>query len=937
MGTQVFTTSESGTFRFPAVPPGSGYLITVEMPGFKTLKRGDITVNVGKTVMIKIQLERAALEEEVTVIAPSPTVDVTSSKVSITYSQELLLNIPLARDFYDVIKTAPGIISEENPAHRTYSSHGSTVRSNQAALDGVNITDPFVMTNRVGFSFDAFEEIELEVGAHPAEVGMTDGAYVNIVTKSGGNELHGMANFYFFTEGMVKSLIPEAEAEAVGLTGPSGMKTFGDYNLSLGGPIIRDRLWFFVNGRYINWKLSHETIPSGAFDLTHDELNTFVKLTLQPLPSFKLTGMCSFGNIDEPILASMPPLPYWEKTAWVSVDNQRDLTILGMINWVADQNTFFDIRFNYLANWWPWRVHPDADPYLPTTIDLYTNIVTGSVYLGNQDADVFRLQLMASGTRFVDNFLGGNHEIKAGVEYEESDSRYQNYKQSPYFMTLTFTGLPWGLHFLVLYMGMFYVANYGEKPRDTVSQSRLRRFSLFFQDSFTIKKRINLNLGMRYDESHGDLLGGTHKPLGAKDPFLVALAPSVFKETTIPDMKDVMKWKDLSPRIGLVFDVFGDAKTSLKASWSRYNEYLGLVYFHGQHPFMFNTVETLWFDLNENGIIEDSDFFLPTYLPPDPSDFNPLDVINPKVKGSLADEFIVGLEKEIYKDFSASISFIQKIKTRMPQVVEKFRGSTPESEWWIPYSVTDPGWDGEYGTTDDKEITVYGVKAGAPESRGYLTNIDDKVKTERKYREVELTLAKRMSNRWQLLGSITWSKFEGNIEADYGGSIAEALGNFSTPNYLVNRYGRLNFDRRLVIKLQGSVLMPWEVMMSAFYLYSSGEPWTRTLEIQLPYDSSFEYPGTLVTVNGDPAGSYRKRSRNNLDIRVEKSFKVGKFGRLWIFLDVLNVLGEHWFDVNQDPGGRVLNDGSFQRWPTYGQFTAAHGLRTLKLSARFIF
>ena len=92
-----------------------------------------------------------------------------------------------------------------------------------------------------------------------------------------------------------------------------------------------------------------------------------------------------------------------------------------------------------------------------------------------------------------------------------------------------------------------------------------------------------------------------------------------------------------------------------------------------------------------------------------------------------------------------------------------------------------------------------------------------------------------------------------------------------------------------------------------------------------------------MDVNAEAPGERRLRSRNNLDLRVEKIFRIGSFGQLGFFVDVLNVLGERYFDIQQDPGGWILPDGSFVQWPQFGQFIGAHGLRTYKLSVRFSF
>ena len=932
LGSLTYTTTETGDFRFPAVPPGSDYVITVEMPGFQKVKRKGIIVHVGKTVTITVQLKPTPIAEEITVTAPSPTIDVTSSKISVSYSTDLIRNIPLSRDFYDVITSAPGVVSEENYFHRSFSSHGGTVRSNQVALDGVNVTDPAVGTNMIGFSFDIFEEFEFELGAHPAEVGMTDGAYVNIVTKSGGNEFHGQANVYFFNKNMVEDLVPEAECEAVGLTKPTGYKMFGDYALSIGGPIIKDKLWFFVNGRYIHWSQEAETLPDGLFDLTHDEIMTFAKFTFQLHPNLKLVGMWSFGNVDEPVITGFGMPYYRERYSMPSIDNAQNHTLLGMINWIANQNTFFDIRLNYFSKFDPWHFHPSLDPNTPTRIDLYTNVWSGSTRF-NEDYTSKRFQILASGTRFLDNFLGGDHEIKAGIEYEIDSFRWDWWEKNPYIL-FTYNGQPWGLMNYAPYWGMFYAYTCGANKGDTAPTSKLRRFSSYFQDSVTIKDRLTLNLGLRYDETHGDVLGGTFTPGGSTDPVLTMLAPNIFRTVTVSDTKNAILWKDLSPRIGAVFDVFGDGKTSIKASWCRYNEFLMIQYFAKMSPVYPALLMSYWWDYNMDGIIDPGDGFLVFREPLDPEKYVLEDNLDPSLKSPYMNELIIGIERELFKDFSVGISYIYKKKERICEDVEKFRGYTPDSEWWVPYTVIEPGWDGEFGTDDDKEITVYGVKSGAPKSQKWFTNPKG---AERKYQALEFIFNKRMSNGWQLLGSVTLSKFEGNIGAGYGATWGFSSA-FDDPNWYINRYGRLGFDRPLQIKLQGTVLLPYDFILSGYYFHMSGAPWARTLRIQLPFDpSTFEYPGTYVNVNAEAPGERRYRSRNHLDLRLEKSFKIGNIGTLGIFLDVINVLGESWFDINQDPGGIVYNDGRFETWPTYGDFTGVHGLRTFKVSARFVF
>jgi hypothetical protein len=340
-----------------------------------------------------------------------------------------------------------------------------------------------------------------------------------------------------------------------------------------------------------------------------------------------------------------------------------------------------------------------------------------------------------------------------------------------------------------------------------------------------------------------------------------------------------------------------------------------------------------WFDLNKNGIMETTDDYELLWRPFEEGEFDLDSYRDPNITSPYTDEIVVGVERELGKDFSLSIAYIYKNKKRMTDDVEKYRGYTPDSPWWVPTTVAEPGFDGEFGTGDDQQLTVYGVKNGAPISHLWSTNPEG---LKRVYNAVELVLQKRFSDRWQFLGSLTWSKLtgtrDGHYAMDYGNS-------FDTPNWLVNRDGRTLLDRPIVIKMQGSVLLPYDFMLSAYFFLSSGTPWTRTIQVQLPNDAgTYEYPGTWVeTVNADQAGSQRYKSRSNLDIRLEKSFTLGNVGTLGIFADVMNAFGESGYEIDQDPGGRLYNDGTFERWPNYGRHTGIYGLRTIRLSLRFNF
>ncbi|MBN1224520.1 MAG: carboxypeptidase regulatory-like domain-containing protein, partial [Candidatus Aminicenantes bacterium] len=169
-GQKKFITSESGMFRFPQLPPGHDYALTLEIYGFKTITRQGLQVNVGKTTSVSIVMEMGKLEEEVTVVGYSPVVDTKSSKTAVHFLRSFIDNIPMARDLYDVLNSMPGAVSEEVNYRRTSFISGGTVRGNQYSIDGVSINDPAVMYPMTNINVDVYEEVEFVLFGHTADV-----------------------------------------------------------------------------------------------------------------------------------------------------------------------------------------------------------------------------------------------------------------------------------------------------------------------------------------------------------------------------------------------------------------------------------------------------------------------------------------------------------------------------------------------------------------------------------------------------------------------------------------------------------------------------------------------------------------------------------------------------------------------------------------------
>ncbi|KKN43794.1 hypothetical protein LCGC14_0699540, partial [marine sediment metagenome] len=964
LGIRTYLSSKTGAIRFPGLPPGI-YKIMAEKPEFKTVNIEDIIVSVGKTVNLDITLEATLIEEEITSNIPTPTLDEESTKTSVNIDKDLLNNIPFARNLHEIINSAAGVTQDSVTNQKASSVHGSTVRANIYTLDGIIMNDPSGMHLLTNINFDIIEEVELETSAHPAQVRFTEGGYINVVTKSGGNGFRGDINLYYANEKLGSTLRSEEEISETGASPPPLDRYLGDISFSLGGALLEDKIWFFTNARSISLSRTTDFIPwTDPQGNSHKEFNWrgnekmgFFKLTSQFIPQLKVTGMFNYfdryRSVSESHLSWNLP-----KEATQILDREKNSTASGTLSYIFDQNTLGAIKAGYIEHSLPlrldekWRDNPQ-----------YFNEGTGHLWGSagfNETQLKKRFQAGAYLTRFQESFFG-DHEFKGGVEYEFASGEWTSWKTDN-LLQHYFYGNPY--YFDPNYFGQaispvtgnpvdkgkvsFSIAG---KAEGEFSQNELSRLSLFAQDSVSFGRRLTLFLGLRFDRSSTKLpssqKGESGNPVSLKigEELIEPLyGVNPYSTNLIPDWKNIMVWNALSPRFGLSFDILGNGKHLFKASFSRYTEYLMLDYLRALNPFYAHrSHQFYWFDENMDGLVDVDDTY--TLYPEDLRSYSEEDYkkrIAPNIKPPYTNEFTIGLYQELFKDFSIRINYIHKTKRNIIENVlydpdsdkDWYTIAQDTQGWWIPFETIVP----EVDDFPDTQVSAYYRSSNTPVLFYQLKNVPE---LKRKYQALEIAFQKRMLNNLQLIGSLVISKTTGNIGLNYDASSGFSRAADNPNSLLVNlpEDSSLDFDRPLVLKLMGTYQLPYDFFASCYYTYMSGTPLPRSVTI-IPPDSwvqgnnAYSEPATVLL---EKPGTRRAEPYHNFDLRIEKEFRLGSSGRISMYVDILNALGKKYSFISKNDGGFWFPDAENTTQGTrvlsenYKKITSLSGTRMVRL------
>ena len=820
-GVRSIITNEKGKFRFPNLMPGE-YEITVTLAGFQTTKRSKLRVNIAGTITVDVILKLATLEETITVSAESPIVDVRKSVISTNIDSELMELLPMRRfSFFDYVGTTPGVTSSSGDHSSNWqSAMGSSSTANTYYFEGVETTSPDNAGSWYWANVDAIEEMDVIISGAPAEYGNFQGMVVNLVSKTGSNEFHGNLNFYYRANWLLGNNTPDEEF-------PFYRDKYNELTGTLGGPIIKDKLWFFFAGQLA----TDTTVGVGANPAfgagLYSSKTMFWRLDWQISKNNKFTFSIDFDWYR------------WEETPdeftpYEAVMSEDSNNPLPSATWTSifSQNTFFEIRY---AGWWVTLISEAADGDRETSghYDAYTGMYSGNNYWWG-DWPQRQHQLQGTVSHFAEDFLGGDHEFKFGVIYNHG-----------------YAGWKWGYNGNMYYYdwdGYPYYAFFMD-PEEYAGV--LNRISSFLDDSWSVSDRLTLNLGIRFDHTRGGYpelrtLDENANPIGEAFPA---------------DM-DILKWDTWSPRLGLVYQLTGDRKTVLKASYGRYYGHMLMRDFYQSAPSRAHRY-WYWYDPATQDYTWQTEHIDPI------ADRG----IDRNIKSPYSDQVSVGIEREIFPNFSLSLTGIYKVS----------KDSIGNYNLSAEYELVD-----YYDEFGDQTIQIYNQT-----NESFYTTSNQEGKTT--YKALMFTFNKRLSNNWQVRGSFTLSKGL-NFPKSYWDK-----------NDLINMYNVPgNYDRGYQFKISGTYIFPAGIMVSVYFAHEQGRPFNREINIGLDQGRR--------EISAEERGSQRYPSQTYLDLRLEKEFKLWKKTRLKLVIDVWNIFNadyNYWVSSTDADSSAYLVPGGF--------------------------
>lgn len=948
-GERQVISDQEGRFVFLSLPPGR-YDLTADLQGFKKFSAPGVVLHSGEKTDVKVGLKPSAYQEQVTVTAAAPVVDTKSSTVSTTFTSEMLDKLPTGRNaFYDLAMGAPGMASVGGNESwlSSPSAYGSAANENVFLVNGVNATNPrgAPWGSLVQVNYNTVEEVKIVSLGSKAEYGSFSGAAIDVLTKSGGNEFKGDVAYY----SKLGNAANNATLNFGGGTNPfiKGQRLFyadpadtlvtrpisnWEGSATFGGPIMKDRLWFY--GGYDNTKAKTDTplwIPLATWDqslydmkLTGDFASNH-RAWLAYHHETSVSGNQTWGQAWDP---TMGYDQHQDNNTWQAqyqwVINDRNLTSAKYLGFKTNQKPkqTSNLTSPGFINWWKWIG--------TQSIGSGGNFPYVESYKSNRNT------IQADMTHYAAHFLG-EHEVKFGVQYTKSQGNFeggyfQGYANFAYPYPYNYgpakdwwwngpESWQWGTD----ENPVFPIYNNKNYQHPWLTKRLAAEAGGFIDDTWSLNDRLTFNLGLRYDRmtakyGEGAIYEFPQTPADVNNPKLLR---------TTKGTGNVFDFKTFSPRLGLAYTLTEDRRTVLRAHAGRYFAPMGVESLRRFGPDLEREKRETWLyflpmsqvDLNHNGMVDFNEV-RPAYalLPgrkPDrllsSSTADPSWVLDvaPGTKSPYTDQFEISLQRQLGRDYSIEGTAIYKNSKNFIAFQPYNRTTGALWDWISTPFTTYTGYKTKVWQialkdyNGDGVVDVADAKFVLNNTARRATNISsfDGQSVGRTYSGLQLVFTKRYSNRWQALAAVNYNHTAGiasrlldqNWYID-GPMIMDTPFGTSYNDFQNNTSGPAPMTPKLMLKLNGSFTIPViETDFGMRWRFDNGRPFwpVQSLPAFATWMSSTD--GTFLTgeanspiIASDVRHPNYMPSTSIFDLSIGKGLKAVGATQVWLSLDVLN-------------------------------------------------
>jgi len=839
-GARDAVTDALGTFRFTQVPPGV-YGVKFELPSFRTLTVSSVLVNAGATVTVNGPLQLDTLAESITVTSQTPTIDLQSTTVGVNWSEEQMENLPYGRGIRGLARLVPGLSPTQfDVGGNTVGGSTTTGARSYGRSGGELIKFDGVVWDQFFGDYNTYDQVQVSGAAKGADA-QSPGATLSFVVKSGSNKFAG-AYLLAWQDGAFQGNNVTDELRQQGFDpGNNKFTRYNDVSLDLGGPILRDKLWFYAAYGY---NYSGLLIPGFISIKTNEQVEFFTRLDN---PTLKLTYQMSKNNkLELTEQVNRKWQPYRNASSFVPAEatqNQKAWTQIGpalKFTRIMSQSMTLDASVNRSGYWWPdyaWT----SDPRIT---DLTTTHTRGAF-----------LELKREPVRWGWNgtwswyrtFGKMNHEIKSGVLGYHSTNYVETYGY-PNQQVYRYRSLPGDADFFARPDSVQVF----EYPNNT--NAGIRYDSWYANDSVNLTPQLTVNAGVRFDRYSSWLPEQGNLGTG---PFAT---PRIYPENT--SFPTYNAW---SPRLSMVYDLTGSGRVALKASYGRYaangsgvNAAAGPVANSVNPAASLISTYTRW-----DGRIPYTPVAADLVSVTGQSRDSRLD---PNLKGEYLDEYTGGVDLGFGSDMSLRLNVVRK---------GDYRGSK-ELNVALPYEAftdmvrgIDPGRDNLVGTADDGVVQVWSVPRSYPrfgQVQSLFTNAAPGEGDDR-FTAFETTFSKSHSHGWSMLASYQIDKRDVKNIAPRNPN--EAKYNWELPETYQG------------VRLSGTVDLPWNILAATTFTAQQGEYYNRIVQVRDALNTLVN-----VTVEGQ-AGRYDWVKLS--DLRLSKRIAIRQGHTFEAMFDVFNL------------------------------------------------